>query len=72
MSVPPTQPLVTKEITNNIGRVTFSNPPVNPLNHEVSSGLVASTLGADRQAQALPLSSLPDMKETSGRQEGGK
>jgi enoyl-CoA hydratase/carnithine racemase len=68
MSAHPTQPLVTTEVTNNIGWVTFSNPPVNPLNHEVCSGLVAAILGADRRAQALPLSSLHDKKETSGQQ----
>jgi enoyl-CoA hydratase/carnithine racemase len=59
---------VTTEITNNIGRVTFSNPPVNPLNRAVCSGLVAAISGADRQAQALPLSNLHDKKETSGQQ----
>ena len=50
------------------GRVTFSNPPVNPLNHEVCAGLVAAISGADRRAQALPLSSLHDKKDTSGQQ----
>ena len=68
MSAHPTQPLVTTEITNNIGRVTFSNPPVNPLNRAVCSGLVAAISGADRRPQALPLSSLHDKKETSGQQ----
>jgi enoyl-CoA hydratase/carnithine racemase len=68
MSVPPTQALVTTEITNNSERVTFSNPPVNPLNHAVCAGLVAALSGADRRAQALPLSSLHDKKETSGQQ----
>jgi methylmalonyl-CoA decarboxylase len=42
MTTPPTQPLVTMEITNNIGRVTFSNPPVNPLSHDVCAGLIAA------------------------------
>jgi len=42
MNTNPTQKLVTTEITKNIGRVTFSNPPVNPLSHDVCSGLVAA------------------------------
>ena len=36
------QPLVTTKISNNIGWVTFSNPPVNALSHDVCSGLVAA------------------------------
>jgi methylmalonyl-CoA decarboxylase len=42
MNANSTQPLVTTDITNHIGRVTFSNPPVNPLSHNVCSGLVAA------------------------------
>ena len=38
----PMQQLVTTQITNNIGQVTFSNPPVNALSHDVCSGLVAA------------------------------
>ena len=38
----PMQQLVTTQITNNIGQVTFSNPPVNALSHNVCSGLVAA------------------------------
>lgn len=68
MSAHPTQPLVTTEITNNMGRVTFSNLPVNPLTHAVCSGLVAAISGADHRPQTLPLSSLHDKKETSGQQ----
>jgi methylmalonyl-CoA decarboxylase len=36
------QPVVTTEITNNIGLATFSKPPVNSLSHDVCSGLVAA------------------------------
>jgi methylmalonyl-CoA decarboxylase len=42
MTTPPTQPLVMTDITDNIGRVTFSNPPVNSLSHDVCAGLVAA------------------------------
>jgi methylmalonyl-CoA decarboxylase len=42
MNATQTQRLVTTEVTNNIGRVTFSKPPVNPLSHDVCSGLVAA------------------------------
>jgi methylmalonyl-CoA decarboxylase len=42
MNATPTQLLVTTDITNNIGRVTFSNPPVNPLSHDVCAGVVAA------------------------------
>lgn len=38
----PMQQLVTTQITNNIGQVTFSNPPVNALSHDVCSKLVAA------------------------------
>jgi methylmalonyl-CoA decarboxylase len=38
----PMQQLVTTQITNNIGQVTFSNPPVNALSHDVCSRLVAA------------------------------
>jgi methylmalonyl-CoA decarboxylase len=42
MTTPPTQPLVTTEITKSIGRVIFSNPPANALSHDVCAGLVAA------------------------------
>jgi methylmalonyl-CoA decarboxylase len=37
-----TQPVVTTQITNNIGLATFSKPPVNALSHDVCSGLIAA------------------------------
>lgn len=37
-----TQPVVMTQITDNIGLVTFSKPPVNSLSHDVCSGLVAA------------------------------
>ncbi len=68
MSAHPTQLFVTTEITSNIGRVTFSNLLVNPLNRAECAGLVAAISGADHRPQTLPLSSLHDEKETSGQQ----
>jgi len=58
-----TQSLVTTEIKNNIGRVTFSNPPVNSLSYDVCSGLVAAIDECEKaNVRAVVLTANPNSK----------
>jgi enoyl-CoA hydratase/carnithine racemase len=73
MNAIPTQSLVTTDITNNIGRVMFSNLPVNPLSHDVCAGVIDAidecekanvrvvVLGANRKSKIW--SAVHDIKE---------
>ena len=63
MSATPTQPRVTTEITDNIGRVSFSNPPVNALSRDVCSGLVDAIDECEKEhVRVLVLRANPNFK----------
>jgi methylmalonyl-CoA decarboxylase len=63
MEAKQTKDLVTTEITDNIGRVTFSNPPVNALGHDVCLGLVAAIDECEKaHARVVVLRANPESK----------